>query len=87
MSFTKNEPPYRTCGFSRHIFRTPAWAEFFQRCRRIDPPAPVIGNCQFPIEKTMIFLTVWLKSLISLRKNNDFLNVIFEIFDFHMKNQ
>ena len=33
----------------------------------------------------MIFLRLSLESLISLWKNNDFLNVIFEIFDFHMK--
>ena len=86
MSFTKNEHPYRTCGFLRHIFRTPGWSEFFQRCRRIDPPAPVIGNCPFSIEKNNDFLNSLVEIFDFPLKNNDFLTVIFEILDFHMKN-
>ena len=75
MSFTKNEHPYRTCGFSRHIFRTPAWAEVFQKYRWIDSPAAEIGNSQFSFEKTMIFLRLSLKSLIFLWKPMIFLTL------------
>ena len=40
----------------------------FQNYRRIDPPAAVIGNCQFSSERAMMFLRLSLKPLIFFKK-------------------